>query len=255
MGVEPTTYTLATCNSTTELRPRKWSGMRESNSPHQLGRLRYYHYTNPALDDPLGFEPRQTEPKSVVLPLDEGSIPYKSISATRFSKICFYIVANHHVWIGVVSVSTYREQVANCYFPKKPSSYKVTDRNIIGLVKTNLGLIVVVKETSWEDSNLHFRVKGSVSYGYTTTYFSLVKMLSKQKSLLYTCFGYSTINFQRLFLCQKSWQLDLRRIELLTLECKSSVFPLALKAQNWIPKFRSVKHGAIITVRRQILLC
>jgi hypothetical protein len=25
-----------------------WSGVRESNSPHELGRLRYYHYTNPA---------------------------------------------------------------------------------------------------------------------------------------------------------------------------------------------------------------
>lgn len=25
-----------------------WSGVRESNSQHELGRLRYYHYTNPA---------------------------------------------------------------------------------------------------------------------------------------------------------------------------------------------------------------
>jgi hypothetical protein len=29
-------------------RVQKWSGVRESNSPHELGRLRYYHYTNPA---------------------------------------------------------------------------------------------------------------------------------------------------------------------------------------------------------------
>ena len=44
---------------------KKWSGWRESNSQHQLGRLRYYHYTTPAKFKTLlyfmvvggGFEP------------------------------------------------------------------------------------------------------------------------------------------------------------------------------------------------------
>lgn len=37
-----------------------WSGIGESNSWHQFGKLRYCHYTNPAkmLVDALGFEPR-----------------------------------------------------------------------------------------------------------------------------------------------------------------------------------------------------
>jgi hypothetical protein len=48
MGFEPTTFSLATRSSTTELHPRIWSGIRESNPSNQLGRLEHYHYANPA---------------------------------------------------------------------------------------------------------------------------------------------------------------------------------------------------------------
>ena len=47
-----------------------WSRVRESNSPHQLGRLRYYHYTNPAkLVAGPGIEPGTRAYETRVLPL------------------------------------------------------------------------------------------------------------------------------------------------------------------------------------------
>ena|GEM_PF-6765832 len=59
-GIEPVTSSLPRKCSTTELQRhrRSWSGRRESNPRHQLGRLRHYHYATPArMVGRAGFEP------------------------------------------------------------------------------------------------------------------------------------------------------------------------------------------------------
>ena len=64
-----------------------WSRVRESNSPHQLGRLRYYHYTNPALFG-CGEWIRTTDLELMRLVFYRFTIPRLLVPLTIMRSLC-----------------------------------------------------------------------------------------------------------------------------------------------------------------------